>query len=177
MLKLPFRNIYFSTHKTRKEIEELIVSQTFLSDANYKKPDENTRNFYGSVNSEVFTLQNINNPKIVPFAEGIIFGVGHEMYIQLKLKGLRSLRIYLLLIILTLSSFGILLFQLSLVGVSVFNNIPALFAFIITLLLLFQIIKLGKLYAALEPSSINYFRGLLEAELIVKKDIPAVFKS
>ena len=99
------------------------------------------------------------------------------MYIQLKLKGLRSLRIYLLLIILTLSSFGILLFQLSLVGVSVFNNIPALFAFIITLLLLFQIIKLGKLYAALEPSSINYFRGLLEAELIVKKDIPAVFKS
>ena len=85
MILFPFRTVYLKTSKLRKEIVLNIVTNTYLSDAAYKKTDQNKTFFYGSVNDQGFILQNVSHEKITAFIEGNILGVDEDMYIIMSL--------------------------------------------------------------------------------------------
>ena len=176
MILFPFTTLYLKSKQTRKEIEANLLSQSFLSDADYKKTDSNKKFFYGRINDQGFILQNISQDILVPFLEGNIFGAENDIFIHFRFKGFKSTRVFLLLIILLLGSLGFIAYHVYLMGLSGLISLPAGFASIITLILLFVILSTSKSYFSKLASTIDYFNGLFDAEVIDKAQFPSFFR-
>ena len=175
MILFPFRTVYLKTNKLRKEIVSDILSNTYLSDAGYKKSDQKKTFFYGRVNDQGFILQNVAHEKITAFIEGNILGVGEEMYIKFRFKGFRSLRIFLLLVILMAGSLGFVGYHLWERSMGSITDIPVLFALGVTLILLFFSLNAGKAFVNKIRETKAFFCDLLKAEEVDKTDIPGIF--
>ncbi|MEY4003446.1 MAG: hypothetical protein RIT07_1488, partial [Bacteroidota bacterium] len=63
MFLYPFKTIWLKTDVKRAVLSDLILQQTYLSDADYRKKDELTKFFYGLVNENEFVLENIKNTR------------------------------------------------------------------------------------------------------------------
>ena len=175
MILFPFRTVYLKTSKLRKEIVSDILSNTYLSDAGYKKSDQKKTFFYGRVNDQGFILQNVAHEKITAFIEGNILGVGEEMYIKFRFKGFRSLRIFLLILMLIIGSLGFVGFHLWERNLDSITDIPVLFALGLTLILLFFSLNTGIIFMDKIKDTQAFFCDLLEAEEVGEKDIPGIF--
>ena len=176
MILFPFSTAYLKTSKPRKKIEADLISQTFLSDASYQKTDKQKKLFYGRVNDQGFTLQNVAHDKLVPFIEGYILGVDTEMFVKFRFKGFRSMRIFLLLTLLIVGSLSFVGSHLWKRGLNNITDIPVLVALVVTLFLLFIILNTGRAYYKKLKETKDFFRGLLMAEQVDKGEVPGIFR-
>lgn len=103
LINYPFKTLYFQSRLNRAQVVEQLTNVTFLSDANYRKPDNNPRVFYGEISDQDFTLETIENAnRLVAFSTGEIRGSENEIYIMIRLGAWQHQRIFLL--------FGMVLF-------------------------------------------------------------------
>jgi hypothetical protein len=106
--------------------------------------------------------------------EGDIVGVGDDTYVKLSLGALRHKRIYVLLIALLLGSSVFwfrAFFGFERIDAIIFN----LFSTVWILLLLYAFYFLWQFQRNIQPS-IDFFRGLLQADLVEENVVPALFK-
>jgi len=174
MLIYPFKTIWLKTQHRRETIANLITDQTYLSDATYRKSDAQTKFFYGTVSDAEFVLEAIKGKRMAGHVEGDIVGVGDDTYVKLSLGALRHKRIYVLLIALLLGSSVFwfrAFFGFERIDAIIFN----LFSTVWILLLLYAFYFLWQFQRNIQPS-IDFFRGLLQADLVEENVVPAIFK-
>lgn len=96
---LPTHSIILRSNLTRNEIEERIKTVTYLSDANYTKPKDQTCLFYGNVSNQDFELENISDKSpLAPYVSADILGMDNNTYLKIKLSEWKHNRIAFLYI-------------------------------------------------------------------------------
>ena len=59
MILYPFKTQFLKTNLTRNQVSAQLIQETFLSDADYKKSNEQTISFFGEVSDQDFTLETV----------------------------------------------------------------------------------------------------------------------
>jgi len=174
MFLYPFKTIWLKAHTDRADIADKIIQQTYLSDAGYKKTDGLTKFFYGLANENEFVLENIGNPRIPAFYEGDILGVEEETYVKIRIGTLKHTRMYVLYCLLLLM--GFIFWLRGLLGMdTVDTNIMYIFSGVLIILLGYGYYFIWQFQRKL-ASGIDFFRGLLSADIVSGNDVPAIFK-
>ncbi|MFN4915251.1 MAG: hypothetical protein ACK5FT_08015 [Sphingomonadales bacterium] len=174
MFLYPFKTIWLKTGSGREDIAGSILQQTYLSDAGYKKSDNLTKFFYGLVNENEFVLENIGNRRIPEFFEGDIVGVGDETYVKLRMGALKHVRIYILYWLLLIAGMFFLIramFGLDTVDIP----IQSIFGVVMLFLAGYGYYFTRQFHQKVQ-SGIDFFRGLLQAEVISGDEVPPIFK-
>jgi hypothetical protein len=173
----PFRNYYLKTSVNRAQIHQKILEHTFLSDAGYRKEGNSRKLFYGTASDELFSLQTINdNDRLVPYIEGEVKGVGHDIYLFLNFKAFRYRRIYVLIFLFGLAGLILLVSQLASGGLSSFQNAPFLLLSMVMLSVCGYIIWSCIVFWRIQKKTLNFFCELLEANPISYSEVHVVFK-
>ena len=174
MFLYPFKTIWLKTSAERQVLADLIVQQTYLSDADYRKRDKMAKFFYGMVNENEFMLENIGNNRIPDFFEGDRVGVGEETYVKLKIGALKHSRLYFLYWAILLV--GMVFWFRALFGIDTVDaGIAYAFSGIVLFLLGYGFYFLRQFHLK-TTSGIDFFRGLLQAEWIKIQDVPSIFR-
>ncbi len=197
MFAYPFQNSYLKSNLTRSQLAEKLTEVTFLSDANYKKTTQNTSVFYGEVSQIDFSLEHISKKQnSVNFVRGRFLGADNDMYIKLRLGAWKHQRVYFLLLVTLFTLLGFLLFYIlqaphgfhypeeyyQLYGYDSSETLYNLqtplaltmqaFMAIIAIIIYLKYRSFRKNIEA----TINYLKGLWEADLINKHEVPLVFR-
>lgn len=174
----PFKTIIFKTSLTRYEVRDRISSQTYLSDANFKRQDNLKKFFFGEVSEFDFSLQNISNEKrFVQYYKGEIKGVENEVYVFLTAKGLKHRRIYILLLILILLALGFIVNDGLNRGAQIFRDPGFLIGCGVMLLFLSFLTFRFLVFSKRIANTVLYFRGLLDADCVDRNAVPSIFRS
>lgn len=197
MFGYPFQYIYLKSELSRRELEQRLLNVTFLSDANFKKQSQNPSVFFGEVSNIDFNLEHISKKQQgVNFVRGQFLGADNEMYTRVRLGAWQNQRIYFLLIAMFLTLFGFLVHYVSqaphgfrypeeyyqLYG---YNSSELAYNLKMPLALIMQsfmaiiaIIMLVKFrnFRKSMNSTIQYLKGLWDAELITKHEVPLLFR-
>lgn len=197
MFAYPFQNSYLKSSFKREQLAKKLEEVTYLSDANYKKTSKNTSVFYGEISNIDFSLEHISKKQSsVNFVRGQFLGADNDMYIKVRLGAWKHQRVYFLLVTTMLTLLGFLLFYISqaphgfrypeeyyqLYG---YNSSETLYnlqtpmammmeAFIAIIAIIIYI-KYRNFRKNINHT-INYFKGLWEADLINKHEVPLVFR-
>jgi hypothetical protein len=173
----PFKNYFLQTSVDRARIHQKILELTFLSDAGYKKRDNTKKYFYGTVSQDLFSLQTINEEhRLVPFMEGEVKGVGDDIYLFLRLKAFKFRRLYVLIFLFAFVGAWMLAMEFLHSGISSFQNPPFLLLTLVILAVWFYLLRSCMVFWRIQKNTLDFFRGLLEAEAIDYKKVPIVFK-
>lgn len=176
MWLFPFKNYYFKTELSRQQITQAVLDLTFLSDQGYRT-DGKRKYFYGELDPESFVLQSIRQEdKLVPYTEARMRGVEDDMYLFLTFKAFKFRRIYIILVAFLMLSIGLLVSDFMEYGKAVFYNPP--FYLFLSIILGMSAYLIWRCYQfwRLTSNSINFYRGLFNADLVPYKSIPVVFK-
>ncbi len=173
MFLYPFKTVWLRTEGNRAELSELILQQTYLSDADYRKKDQLTKFFYGLVNDREFVLENIKNTRLPGFVEGDILGVEDETYVKLKLGALKHTRMYVLYLIILLA--GLFFWARAALGIDTVDSTVFLtFSGVLLALIAYCLYFLFQ-FSRKAAAGVDFFRGLLQGEVISKRQVPAIF--
>lgn len=177
MLFYPFKSQFLKTALNRNEVAEKLVDQTFLSDAAFKRTNDQPRLFYGEVSSQDFTLETIaQNKGLVNFCTGEIRGSENEIYVLIQLGAWQHRRIFLLFLLLILACFAFLINHLVLFKALYPQTIPA-WLLLMTLLALFVTLYIkARNFQRNVASTIGHFCTLWKAEAVSKNQIPLIFR-
>lgn len=197
MFAYPFQNSYLKSSFKREQLAKKLEEVTYLSDANYKKTSKNTSVFYGEISSIDFSLEHISKKQSsVNFVRGQFLGADNDMYIKIRLGAWKHQRVYFLLVTTMLTLLGFLLFYISQAPhgfrypeeyyqIYGYNSSETLYnlqtpmammmeAFIAIIAIIIYI-KYRNFRKNINQT-INYFKGLWEADLINKHEVPLVFR-
>lgn len=173
----PFKNIILKTNLTRQEVADAIEQNTFLSDAGYKRKDELKKFFYGTVSTQEFDLETIDpKAELAGFFEGSIKGVERDIYIFLSIRGFKFRRVFVLLYLFTLSCIGIIASDVAKKGLVAFYQTGTLLFIMITLLLWGYLLFAGYIFGQKARHSIDFFRGMLQADQVQRDAVPIIFR-
>lgn len=177
MILYPFRTIWLKTAQNRETLRQLVLNQTFLSDQGYRRTGDQKKFFFGEVSDQEFYLETIDNSgRLSPFIRGQILGVGHETYIRLSMRGFRHQRAYILLGMFALAGLVIFFRGLLFDGREASSNLPFLiFGAVLISVSLFVIFLSGRFTKTLTPTT-DFFRGLFQADVISREEVPGVFR-
>jgi hypothetical protein len=174
MFLYPFKTVWLKTTARRAALAEMVAQQTYLSDAGYRKRDRLTKYFYGLVNENEFVLENIGNTRIPGFFEGDILGVEEETYIKLRMGALRHTRIYLMYMILLCA--GLYFWVRATTGIDLVDSGIVYTLSAILLLLTGYGFRFLLQFRRKVNNGIDFFRGLLNADIVESNDVPSIFK-
>jgi hypothetical protein len=161
----PFNTWYLKSQLNRKEIEEALKDDSFLSDKGFQSQSR-TQSFYGKITEFDFKLETIRNKEnLAPFAHGEVRGVDRDMYIILRCGAFQHRRIWavamVFLLVLMVATFQAPSeMQLPLLGVSV--------VFIALLL------ARARAYTKRQRSTLAHFQTLWNAQSISRGEVPNV---
>lgn len=173
MFLYPFKTIWLKTDVKRAVLSDLILQQTYLSDADYRKKDELTKFFYGLVNENEFVLENIKNTRLPGFVEGDILGVDDETYVKIRLGAFRHIRIYMLYVLIVLA--GLFFWTRAAMGIDIVDSTVFLtFSGVMFALLAYCFHFLFQ-FSRKARAGEDFFRGLLQGEVIGKNSVPSIF--
>ncbi len=177
MMLFPFYSAILKTSLTRSQVSEAILENTFLSDEGYKRTDDKKKFFYGNTSPADFTLEILDSKgHLASFYNGTINGVENEIYVFLNIQAFRYRRIYAVLVIFIVTAFSKLTWDLYSYGINtLFQTTTFLFLGIIVFLVVY-LFNIAKSFKKKLQSSIDFFRGMLEAETIDAKEVPIIFK-
>lgn len=177
MLFYPFKSQFLKTALNRNEVAEKLVDQTFLSDAAFKRTNDQPRLFYGEVSSQDFTLETIaQNKGLVNFCTGEIRGSENEIYVLIQLGAWQHRRIFLLFLLLILACFAFLINHLVLFKSIYPQTIPA-WLLLMTLVALFTTLYTkARSFQRSKASTIAHFCTLWKAEPVTKNQVPLIFR-
>jgi hypothetical protein len=171
----PFETCWLKASQNREALHEIILEQTFLSDAGYRNTDNKKRFFFGSVNEREFELESIDKErKLTPFIAGEVLGVENETYIRLRFGAFKHKRIYALLILFTLC--GMALFIQG--TLKIHSSESQIYLTSMGSVLMFLAAYMGYLSISFSKKlkySIDFFRGLYDAEIVEENEVPKVF--
>lgn len=174
----PFKTIVFKTSLSRFEVKDRITSQTYLSDADFKKKDSFKKFFFGEVSEFDFSLQNISNEKrFVQFYDGQIKGVENEVYVFITAKAMRYRRIYAALAILVLLAIGFIANDAFHRGARVLKDPGFVTGCLMLLVFIAFLITRFRIFNTRIANTIQYFRGLLEADCVEEHEVPSIFRT
>jgi hypothetical protein len=196
MFLFPFHTVYLSSALNREKLAEKLRSVSYLSDAHFKKQKDNPCTFYGEISSIDFNLEHISKKQAgVNFIQGRFLGADEEMFIELKLGAWKHKRIYMLLLLILISTLSFLLYYAGqnphgfatieeyyhIYGFGkstlLYNlNTPLAWLMEFISLVIFAIIFVKYHYfKKLEIHSIDYLRGLWNAQIVTPHEVPQVF--
>lgn len=173
----PFKTYYLKTTSSRKDLHDKILQLTFLSDEGFRRTSQSTQYFFGEVSEEEFYLETIDGKnRLVPYVRGHVRGIDTERYIFLSLRGMRHQRFYIVLLIFLALTLGLLLGDLFKFGIA--NGLlPSMWlALGIVLGISTYIVWLNKQFRKLEKNSLEFFRGMFDADVVPSESVPRVFK-
>jgi hypothetical protein len=173
MFLYPFKTIWLKTDVNRAVLSDFILQQTYLSDADYRKKDALTKFFYGLVNENEFVLENIKNTRLPGFVEGDILGVEEETYVKLRMGAFRHIRIYILYVLIVLA--GLFFWTRAALGMDVVDSGILIGFSAILFSLIGYCIYFLLLFTRKARAGEDFFRGLLQGEVIDKKRVPSLF--
>ncbi len=171
----PFATRWLKTSQHRESLHSILLDVTFLSDVGYRNTENKKKFFFGAVNDKEFELESIDKEKkLAGFVTGEVLGIEDEMYVRLDVGSFKHQRIYVLLILFTL--FGVGLFIQGFLQILPDQSKTYLLAMggVIFLLLAYLFMISWKFSKQLRYT-VDFFRGMYDAEVIEKKDIPSVF--
>ena len=177
MFLYPFKTQFLKTALTRKQVSDKLIQQTFLSDADYKKTDNQPRIFFGEVSEQDFTLETITQQKsLANFCTGEIRGSENEIYILLQLGAWQHRRIFLLFALLIMACLIFLANHLILYK-ALYPQTLAAWLLLGTFFALFATLysKAKKFHSGTEET-MAHFSALWEAQPIDKKEVPLIFQ-
>lgn len=197
MFAYPFQNSYLKSSLSREQLAQKLEDITYLSDANYKKTTQNTSVYYGEVSKIDFSLEHISKKQnSVNFLRGQFLGADNDLFIKIRLGAWKHQRVYFLLLTTLFTLLGFLLFYVSqaphgfrypeqyyqLYGYNsseTLYNLQTPMALIMeafmALIAIIIYIKYRNFCKNINPT-INYLKGLWEADLINKHEVPLVFR-
>lgn len=172
----PFKNYYLKTEMSRSEITNNVLQLTFLSDEGYKSSGEK-KYFYGELDPETFHLESIEDAhRLVPYTEAKMRGVEDEMYLFVTLKLFKYRRIYFVIIAFLMISLTLMISDVVKYKAAVLQNPPFyLLTAIILGIILYLVVKCRGFWRT-EKNTLDFYRGLFQAEIVKYSDVPVVFK-
>jgi hypothetical protein len=177
MFLYPFKTQFLKTELNRNQVADILTTQTFLSDANFKKTDSNPRAFYGEISNQDFTLETIEDKqRLVNFCTGEIRGSENEVYILLQLGAWQHRRIFLLFLILILSCTVLLAKHLWLFQSFYPQNFAAWLLLLTNIALFIALYVKAKNFHARLKSTIDFFSQLWLAKTINPTEVPHLFR-
>lgn len=174
----PFSHVYLRTEMTREEVRDALTALTFLSDEGYKNDPSIKKTFYGSVSEDEFELKSIDKEsKLVPDVLGRIVGVEREIYVSLSLRMIRYRRVYALVTLFWLVSFGFAVWDIASRWLSGMPfNLPQWIFLGLLMVIAGLLTGLANKFEVKRNYSVDFFRGLLDADEVEEKDVPGVFR-
>ena len=177
MILYPFRTIWLKPSQNRETLLQLVLDQTFLSDQGYRRTGDRKKYFFGEVSDQEFYLETIDSSgRLSPYIRGRMLGVGDETYIRLSLRGFRHQRAYILLSMFVLAGLVIFFRGLFLEGSAAASDMPFLiFGAVLISVSLFVAVLSARFTRSLTPT-VDFFRGLFQADIIRREEVPGVFR-
>ena len=177
MILYPFKTQFLKTNLTRNQVSAQLIQETFLSDADYKKSNEQTISFFGEVSDQDFTLETITQDKpLVNFCTGEIRGSENEIYILLQLGAWQHRRIFLLFALLILACLTFLTNHLVLYKALYPQTLAAWILLGTFIALLTTLITKAKKFHQHTQTTIDHFCTLWQAQAISKDEVPLIFQ-
>jgi hypothetical protein len=164
-LLYPFNTWYLKSQMNRKEIEEALKADCFLSDEGYQSL-RRSQSFYGKITEFDFQLETIRQKEtLAPFAHGEVRGVERDMYIVLRCGAFQHRRIWAIAVVFLMVLIAATIqapnpMQLPLIGVNT--------AFISLL------IARAWAYAKRQQSTLAHFNKLWNSSSISRAEVPSV---
>jgi hypothetical protein len=171
----PFATRWLKAAQNREALHAVLLDVTFLSDAGFKNTENKKKFFFGAVSEREFVLESIDkDKKLSGFITGEVLGVEEETYIRLQFGAFKHQRIYILLLLFTL--FGVGLFIQGLIKVMPEQANTYLLAMGgVVFLLLAYVFFVSWRFSKQLRYSVDFFRGMYDAEVVEENDIPSVF--
>lgn len=171
----PFATRWLKAAQNREALHAVLLDVTFLSDAGFKNTENKKKFFFGAVSESEFVLESIDkDKKLSGFITGEVLGVEEETYIRLQFGAFKHQRIYILLLLFTL--FGVGLFIQGLIKVMPEQANTYLLAMGgVVFLLLAYVFFVSWRFSKQLRYSVDFFRGMYDAEVVEENDIPSVF--
>lgn len=161
----PFNTWYLKSQLNRKEIEEALKTDSFLSDEGFQSQSR-SQSFYGKITEFDFKLETIRNKEnLAPFAHGEVRGVDRDMYIILRCGAFQHRRIWAVAMVFL----GVLIVatvqapnqvQLPLLGIS--------------LVFIGLLLARARAYSKRQHSTQAHFQTLWNAQSISRTEVPNV---
>ena len=165
MILYPFKTQFLKTNLTRNQVSAQLIQETFLSDADYKKSNEQTISFFGEVSDQDFTLETITQDKpLVNFCTGEILGAWQHR------------RIFLLFALLILACLTFLTNHLVLYKALYPQTLAAWILLGTFIALLTTLITKAKKFHQHTQPTIDHFCTLWQAQAISKDEVPLIFQ-
>jgi hypothetical protein len=161
----PFNTWYLKSQLNRKEIEEALKADTFLSDEGFQSQSR-SQSFYGKITEFDFKLEAIRNKEnLAPFAHGEVRGVDRDMYIILRCGAFQHRRIWAVAMVFLLVLMGAAFqapseMRLPLLGVS--------------LVFIALILARAWAYSKRQESTLAHFQTLWNTQSIDRGEVPTV---
>jgi hypothetical protein len=172
----PFRTLWLKSSMSREEIEKTVKNHTVLSYARSAKRDGKAF-FFGEVSNEEFWLETIDNTgKLCPFIRCNIKGIDDETYLELELRGFRFARFYAAIVVVLLIMLIFSVKPFIDYGSGAFENPVFVLLPLFFLLLASGLFYFNRRFAQQINTTKDFFRGMLEAEVVSEQEIPLVFK-
>lgn len=177
MFLYPFHTQFLKTSLNRQQVVEKLTAETFLSDADYVKSDQQPRNFYGDISQQDFTLETIaNNKPLVNFFTGEIRGSENEIYVLVQLGAWQHRRIFLLFVLLILACFTFVVNHLITFKSPYPQNLAAWLLLGTALALGTVFYTKAKQFNNNKHSSIKHLCERINAEAIPTESVPLIFR-
>jgi len=171
----PFAHCWLKASENRETLEKILLDVTFLSDAGFKNDENRKIFFYGTVNEKEFDLESIDKEKkLTSFVHGKVLGIGNETFISLHFGAFRYQRVFLIVLLFTLLSLSLFIYGL-LKNQSANSSFYLSAMGLVVAFLLVNLFSISMLFSKKLRYSIDFFRGMYNAEIIGKKDVPDVF--
>lgn len=173
----PFKTYYLKCGANRETVHQRMLELTFLSDDGYKRTGEGKMFFFGTLGIEDFDVESISTDnRLVDYISGRLKGAGNDMYVILTLKAFKVRRIYLIFLILMLAMTGFAISEFLTWGMAVFRTPTFMLLSVVVLALMGYLIFECSKFWKKQKTSLDFFRGLFEADTVRYKDIPVVFR-
>lgn len=177
MWLFPFYSAILKTNLDRDEVAAVVTENTFLSDAGYKRSNDKQKFFFGIVSRDEFSLETIQNQgKLANFFRGDIKGVDRDIFVFLSVRAFKFRRLYFLIMIFNVVCMGILGNDLYAFGPAILKQPGSLMFAGVILALWIYILYTGFVFQQKLRSSIDFFRGMLQADEVKKSEVPLIFR-
>lgn len=173
----PFYSTTLKTALNREQVAESVERSTYLSDAGYKRSPDDKKYFFGTVSSQEFELESLESQEnLTRFAEGSIRGIGNEIYIFLRLRGFQYRRTWAAMMIFEIAALVALVTDVAEHGFQTLFQPQALIFLAVISGILGYVIYTSLAFQKKIDHTVNVFRGMLDADVTERKNVPLIFR-
>lgn len=168
----PFRKFALQSNLSRFQLQDRIAEATYTPGKKYKKG----ATFYGFVTDQEFELESLKEDQLSKYVFARIRGVENETYLLFEVGNFKRKFSYLLLLALSLTSLTLILKDVFLGKLYVFETLSFWVSMLMFILLCGYLWFQYSLFKKTVQSTEQFFCTFLEAIPIDERHIPRIFK-